>query len=326
MATDFPGGDGSPIVDFTAHFLADIDGAPIHECIERTAGAPIHGDPDEARAVQRAAGVDRMVLSQPPHIGSADAAAVRRGNDALLDIIEDDETFHGLAALPVGAGGETAAREFERCLDAGYNGGAIETRSEGIEVIDEAIEPVLEVADETGAPLLVHPKLFESVAPGVYERDEPLALNATFGREVALCESVWKVIHRGVLDRYPDLTLVYHHYGGNIAGMLGRIEGRLRRDFWPGIEETKPYPEFRRQFEERVYVDTGGYTDHRGILGSTLSELPASNVLFGSDFPYEARTPEQIEAILAAIEDVTSGTDARRIRGQNALDLLVNLD
>ncbi|MEF8786721.1 MAG: amidohydrolase family protein [Haloarculaceae archaeon] len=317
--------DGSvPTIDFACHFLPTVEDRAIHESITQTAGAPIHSDPDAALDVYRKTGVDGMVLSAPPHIGSENTEAVAHSNDALADLVATHDQLYGLAALPVAAGGDRAAREFRRCLDAGFNGGAIETDSDGVGITDPELEPVLEVADRTGAPLLVHPTLFESLAPGVYGRE--LGLNAIWGREVALGESICRAIHEGVLDRYPDLTLVYHHLGGNIASMLGRIELRLREEFWPGLDGAKPYPEFRRQLEDRIYVDTGGYGDDRAAIRRTLDAFPTSNVLFGTDFPYEARTAEGVESIRSAIDDVTSMTDADRVRGGNALEVLVNVD
>lgn len=278
-------------------------------------------DPKTLIETYRAAGLDGAVLSQPFYIGSGVPEAVATANDALLEWVEDHDTLFGLAALPTAAGGEAAAAELERCLEAGYHGGAVETKSDGVELTDDALEPVLELAEETGAPLFVHPKLDNSLHPDVL--DDRYALNATFGREAALCESIAKVIHDGVLDRYPDLKLVYHHTGGNIASILGRLHLTLEPGFWPDWGRVKPFDEFTAQLEQ-LYLDTSGYDGHPGPLRAALEAFPTSQVLLGTDYPFETRTVDALKRFQTVTADMTSGRDARRILGENAFELLVN--
>lgn len=316
----------TPVVDFSAHFYAPMLEArrPEHESINEFAGAPICTDIDALRDRYTAAGVDFAVLSQPYHIGSADTETVSEANDALLDLIESYDDLFGLAALPVAAGGEPSADEFERALERGYHGAAIETRSDNIELIDAELEPVFEVADRTESPVLVHPKLHESLGPDVL--DDHWRHNAIFGREVALAASVSKAIHEGIYDRYPNLRLVFHHNGGNIASMLGRIEGSLDRAHRRGADHLKRYEEFERQLATRVYVDTAGCYGDEGQLRASLESLPASNVLFGTDFPYEVVHPERFQNIIGSLEELRGGKEREAVLGGNALDLLVNVD
>ena len=110
-----------PTVDFATHFYSPVPDAmrDTLDGIERFDGSSVATDVDELLARLDAAGVDAGVLSQPLHMGSGDAAAVAEANDSLLEVIDAHEEFYGLAAIPTAAGGETAAREFERALDAG---------------------------------------------------------------------------------------------------------------------------------------------------------------------------------------------------------------
>jgi predicted TIM-barrel fold metal-dependent hydrolase len=267
-----------------------------------------------------AAGIDGAALSQPFFMGHADLERTATANDLLLEEIEDYGQFVGLSAIPTGAGGEVAAEEFDRCLDAGYCGGALATKSNGIELNDPEIEPILEVADQTGAPLLVHPKLDQSLHPDVL--DDTYRLNAIFGREAALSESIFKVIHDGVLDRYPDLNLVYHHLGGNIASMLGRVHLQLDDGRWPEQEHVKDYTEFKAQLEERVYLDTSGFFGYSTPLRTAFEEIPSTQLLFGTDAPYEPRSTDEGRQFVTTVEDAMSGFDSRRVLAENAIDLL----
>lgn len=301
---------GDVVLDFGAHLLPTADEED-----------PTYRDIDVAHERFTDGGLDGAVLSWSRYIGNDDVADTRRANDRLLEVVQGRENYYGLAALPNGAGGEAAAEEFERCLDAGWNGGAIETTANGRRATDEEMEPVYEVADDAGAPLLIHPKVHDSLGPGVL--DDDYLLNSVFGREVALCETVWRMIHDGFLDRFPDFTPVVHHTGGNIATMLGRIRVKMAGDP-PG--HLKSVEEFEAQLSDRVYLDTSGFGGDPAVLGPAIDVFSASNVMLGSDYPYEARTGEDFRAIIEGIEAVAEPGEVGRILGGNALDILVNLD
>lgn len=314
------------IVDFSAHYIPEsVYPAEAYAEYERQGSSfvPILEDLDEYSHILTRAGIDVGVLSNPISMGGGDADRVGTANDALLAVATECDRFYALASIPVAAGGEVAAAELERCLGNGFQGGALETKSGGVELVDDDLLPVFEVAERNGAPIFVHPKLHDSVAPGALE--ETYALNSIFGREVALAESVCKVIHAGVLDRFPGLNVVYHHFGGNLSGMLGRIHNHLDPGRWPTLQEhVKPYDAFKTQLEDRIYLDTAGFFGYPGPLQAALDAVPATQLLFGTDFPYEPRTAGDLEAYLDPIRDLASPDDTRAILGENALELLVN--
>jgi predicted TIM-barrel fold metal-dependent hydrolase len=292
---------------------------------------PVFTDPELAAERFAAGGVDAAVLSQPFYMGHGDVDAVVEANDALLDVVESYDRYYGLAAIPVAAGGEAAAAEFDRCLEAGYHGGALETMSGGYQLDDAELEPVFAVAEEHGAPLMVHPKLDDSLRPADNDDDwtvldDKYRLNAIFGREAALCESICRVVHEGVLDEFEDLNLVFHHLGGNVAAMMGRIHLHLDPGRWPNQDAMKTFEAFKRQFEERVYIDTAGFFGYPAPVRVALEELPSTQVLYGTDSPAEPRTPEEFHEFTGAVVDSCSDSDAARVLGRNTLELLANVE
>ncbi|MFA1609761.1 amidohydrolase family protein [Halobellus rubicundus] len=315
------------IIDFAAHIHPDDppENEFAHRFVERDIG-DVYRNIERYSECYDQAGIDSAVLSQPYYLGHHSAERARSANDALFEIIRDRPKYYGLASIPTAAGGEEAAAEFERCLNAGFNGGALETKTDGIELHDAEVEPILEVADQTGAPILVHPKLNESLHPDAL--DDTWMLNAVFGREVALAESICKVVHTGVLDRYPNLNLVYHHTAGNIASMMGRIHNQMEKfppEVWAGSadDQIKSYREFKRQLESRIYLDISGHYGQNSTLRTALSEFPTSQLLFGTDFPFETRTTEDFDQFVNSVGAECSETDAHRIFSENALNLLV---
>lgn len=310
-----------PVVDFGAHFHTDAFDSlrALHDVI-----GPVSEDAEAYLDWLAAGGIDAAVLSQPYFMGHHDAAAVARANDNLLDVIDRCDEYFGLAGIPVGAGRRAAAAEFERSLDNGYNGGALPTKVNGAELDDAAFEPIFEVAERRGAPIMVHPKLHDSVHADAL--DDDYLLNAVYGREVALSESISKVIHGGILDRYPGLNLVYHHLGGNIASMMGRVRLQLDPGRWPGRQENvKGFSEFRAQLEDRIYVDTSGFLGDVAPLLAASRTFPPSQILFATDAPYEPRSKAELERQVTTVTDSFPRESSRAVLGGNALDVLVNV-
>lgn len=310
-------------IDFGAHlfpldtFPEPIENGPVREIL-----GPMLHDPELLLENYNAAGISHAVLSQPFYMGHDDVEITAAANDALLEIIDAYEEFYGLAAIPVSAGGDAAASEFERALEAGYNGGALETKTNGVELTGASLEPVFDIAEKHDAPILVHPKLHQSLHPEALSDD--WRLNAIFGREAALSESISKVIHEGVLDRHPDLDLVYHHLGGNLASMLGRIHLQLESGRWPGQDDLKSFQAFSDQLRTRIYLDTSGFFGYEAPLQATLNEFPVSNVLFGTDYPFEPRDSEELESFVEVV-NTTTPNDAEAILHDNVERLLTNV-
>jgi predicted TIM-barrel fold metal-dependent hydrolase len=268
------------------------------------------------------AGIDGAVLSQPYYMGHHDTEETATANDALLEMVQEHEDLYGLAAVPVAAGSVDAAEEFERALEAGYHGGAVETSSNGIKLADDEFRPIFDVAERYDAPILVHPKLDDSLHPDAF--DDRYALNSVFGRESALSASICTVIHKGILDEYTDLNLVYHHLGGNIGAMMGRIKHRLEDGRWPDQEHVKTFADFKDQLEDRIYIDSAGFLGYQDPINTALRQFPDSQVLFGTDSPFGARDVAELNGMRESIERAASKRDANEILGGNALELLAN--
>ncbi|RDI69928.1 hypothetical protein DWB78_17435 [Halopelagius longus] len=130
------------------------------------------------------------------------------------------------------------------------------------------------------------------------------------------------MIHHGVLDRYPNLTLVYHHLGGNIASMFGRVHVQLDANRWPQQDSVLDFDDFEQTLTDRIYVDTSGFFGYAAPLRAALEVFPSSQILFGTDTPYEPRSTGEARRFASTVSDVASKSEARRILGENARSLL----
>ena len=173
---------------------------------------------------------------------------------------------------------------------------------------------------------MVHPNssFQEDSSSGPSGADDKWLINSVMGTEFALAESLIKVVHEGVLERYPNLTLVFHHNGGNLPSLLGRLEMWLNRTHRDGEDYLKTYSEFARHMEDRVYIDTAGYDGDLGAYSNTFESFPTSNVLFGTDYPYETVKTETFQKLITTMEQLNPGVEAEKVLGQNTLNLLIN--
>lgn len=283
--------------------------------LDHTVGVDRMGDPKTVIKELKEAGIDAMAFTNNSYLSHDDVEETATSNDAVLESVQRYDEFYGIAALPIEAGGDEAAAEFERSIDMGLQGAGLNKQEVGL--TDSEMEPVLEVADRTGAPLFFHIQKLPSVE---------YRFNAIFGRERAQMESISKVIHEGIYDRYPNLKIVWHHLGGNLAAMLGRLHLHADPGRWPNQENMKSFTEFKADLEERVYVDTSGYFGYTAPIRIALEELPSTQILFGTDYPWEPRSSKELTVMVNAIKDSGNNRDVERILGQNALDLMVNVD
>jgi predicted TIM-barrel fold metal-dependent hydrolase len=308
--------DDMTVIDFGAHhYPAALGEYPKGGSAVNEFGTDRLQDPETLIEEMEEGGIDIMVQSANRLLGNEDVELVEKGNDSLIDMVEEYDEFYGLGALPINAGGEIAAGEFERCLDNGLQGGGLHETEVGL--TDEEMEPVLEVADQSGAPLFIHiPEL-----PHDKHRD-----SAIFGREVAQQKSISAVIHEGIYDSYPNLNIVWHHLGGNIASMLGRVHLQLDEGRWPKQDHVVSFEEYKAQLEDRVYVDSSGFFGYTAPLRVALEEFPSTQVLFATDYPWEPRSGEELGDFVDSVLESGTRKDAKQILGENALDLMVNTD
>lgn len=193
------------------------------------------------------AGVDRAVVFGFPW---RTAETFRRENDYILEAVaRHPDRFTGLACFdPLHP---AAAREAERCLDAGLAGaGELAFYQDGITAAGRAaLEGVMAVCRERGRPVMLH-------------TNEPVGHRYP-GKSPNTLAQIY-----AVAQAFPDNTLILAHWGGGI--FFYRL---LRREV--------------REVLANVYFDTAAspflYTPDIYPTAATLAG--ADRILFGTDFP-----------------------------------------
>ena len=184
---------------------------------------------DERIAEMDAAGIDMQIVSlTAPGIEQLEAAeaislAVET-NDFVADAIKKHPArFGGFAALPIGLP-HTAAQELERRVRGQkFAGAIINGHNRGRYLDDKFFWPILESAEQLGAPIYLHPtRPPQSVIDASFGGFSPMVSEIFsgpgWGWHIETAVHVIRLILGGVFDRFPRLQIVIGHLGEGLPG------------------------------------------------------------------------------------------------------------
>jgi len=112
-------------------------------------------------------------------------------------------------------------------------------------------------------------------------------ISSLFGREYETSAAMTRLVFGGVLEKYPELKIITHHFGGMVSYLDKRIDGLydfhetlLGKRFSENL--TKRPIDYYRMF----YCDTA-YGNTPGLI-CAYSFFGADHVLFATDMPYDS--------------------------------------
>jgi predicted TIM-barrel fold metal-dependent hydrolase len=194
-------------------------------------------------------------------------------NDAAARMQRDyPDHFVGLAHIPP-LEGEPALRELERALgELDLRGATISSQVNGLSLDAKELQSFFERVAKLGAVVFVHPAL----APKGYDLLKDYMLPLILTREFDLGVAVTRLIAGGVLDRYPELKLVFAHFGGGLAGYKERIARSSYRFKLPKSFED---------YFDLLYFDMAGFEGSPIALRCALEGIRPDRMVFGTDYP-----------------------------------------
>jgi uncharacterized protein len=229
-------------------------------------------------------------------------------NDRLK---EGEERFpgriKGLAHIPP-LGGTEAFAELKRCREElGFRGAAAFNLVSDKNLDDSAMWPFYEKLCEHGMFLFIHPYL----KSGYLEFPEYDVNRSTY-REGMLQTSLVRLINGGVLDDFPTLKIVYSHLGGGFAANLNRIISYQDKEFWGVAAHPLAGRKCKRDFLEyldMIMFDTGGIIADVDAIKMALMKVKPTSIVFGTDYPFEIRSPEVMKRFIADIRALPLPSD-----------------
>jgi predicted TIM-barrel fold metal-dependent hydrolase len=269
-----------------------------------------------------AAGVDVCVLSHtvPGVQGIVDAAeavaAARDVNDFLASAVAKHPTrFAGFASVPL-QDPQAAAKELERATTrlglkgVMVNGYTNTADGRGGYLDEPRCLPFWEAAAALRAPVYIHPR--PPLEQRAFEGHAQL-LGATWGFAPETAAHALRIVHSGLLDRLPALTIVLGHLGETLPYFAWRIQ----HCFEYNPSDKRLERRLQDYLSENFYVSTSGFFSDQAIINAVLT-IGADRILFAVDYPYETMAPATQWLERAPISE----PDRRKIAYGNAAKLL----
>lgn len=258
----------------------------------------MHMTVEERVADMDALGVDMQMLS--PQAGfyqyelpaSTTKVIARETNDAIAAIVEQYPTrFCGVGTLPMQQV-DIAIEELRRITDShGLKGAVISDHVAGATYEEPQFDPFWEAVQELGAVIFFHQGINDHRA-----RVGKFHLNNTIGNLAEHTMNYGVMASGGVLDRYPDLKLIFAHGGGYIPFAVARMDkaaGRWPMDTpaagqyvapyqaLPGYEGSSKYAP--SEYLNRFFYDCCVYGPAQ--LRFLIDQVGIDRIVFGTDSP-----------------------------------------
>ncbi|MGH7246638.1 MAG: amidohydrolase family protein [Pseudomonadota bacterium] len=313
------------IVDFQHHFTPRElirqdpgDRLVLHYDMQGAPSYTVHSllyDLDEHVRMMDVAGIDAAWLTSAAGM-CADVETSRFVNDKASQAERDyPGRFIGAAhAHPLG--GVAAFKELARCRhELGFAGVTITSEFDGSWIDAAEMEPFWGEVCKLGMFVFVHPALKLNHSSEFDAYDTARAV----GREFSLIMATIRLINSGVFDHHPELTVHMAHLAGGIASMLARIRSFQDKVFWGTAGNarhgTKSKQDLDYYIRHNLVFDTAGFAGGIAAVKTALIEIPASRIVFATDYPQEIRKREKARDFVRDIRAL--GADGDRILSGN---------
>lgn len=301
------------IIDAHSHYMPP-------EIAQNTSFYKVHwSDVGRHIALMDQVGIERAVLLYPTsdaHLHMGGWRNVCRVYNAAISAVvrKHPQRFVGAAILPLGdASG--LREELARLPDASLNFISLASSYEQRYLDDEEFSPVFAFAQDHKMPIHVHSQIINPIGEERV-RDPLLSPVLEYVFDITMC--IGKLLMSGVFLKYPDVKIIFAHYGGVLPFVKERFDNTYvmlrKRNL---VKDLTGLPS---DFFKNLYFDLSG-SQSLGALLCALELVDAEHILFGSDFPANQNIPGTIETILRSH---LSGPQKEAILYGNAQKLLVH--
>ena len=274
-----PAGISARRIDMHHHFappawIAEVKGRPLLQ------PANTRWTPEQSIEDMDRGGVAAAVVSiTNPGIWFGDASQTRRlaraCNEYGAKLMQDHPTRFGLFAVMPLPDVDATLAEIAYAYDTLEADGVGLLTSYGDTWLGHgAYRPVMEELNRRKAIVAVHPTAANccrnlDYAPGVGPGSMEYGTDTT--------RAIMGVAFSGDAVRFPDIRFIWSHAGGTVPFLAARIEGAAG-----GATDALPNG-FTSELK-KFHYDLAGAAN-RGAIASLLQLVPATQILFGTDFP-----------------------------------------
>jgi aminocarboxymuconate-semialdehyde decarboxylase len=263
------------------------------------------GDMENRVRVLDKLGFDKQVLTLarptvwmglPP---DAIQSLMRLANDAVAEAARSfPDRFIPVGTLPVPT--EDFLPELDRCIEElGMAGIQIFTNVDGVPLDSPRFRSFFAKVNAGRIPVWIHPQLVEGWS-------EEYVLDKMFGWIYETTIALSRLVFSGLMDDFPNLTIISHHMGGMVPHFAGRIKHTYElRDIFPGTGlvtlPRDPLEYFRKFYGDTATMLSGA--EHALECGRSF--FGPEHIILATDYPFGPRQGEDsardaLQAIKAA--------------------------
>lgn len=246
-------------------------------------------------------------------------------NDGLAEVVaQNPKHFVGWSALLPMNAPDAAAKEAERALKNGANAVQLCTNANGIPLDEPRFLPIFEVIARSGKPILLHPARTREMPDFPTEKVSKYEICSVLGWPYETGVTLARLIFSGIMDRFPELTVIAHHLGGVVPYLEGRVGHSF--DQLGARTSDEDYGAILKSLKKRpfdYFKDYYGDTAMEGARAATVCGIEffgADHVVFASDCPFDKeKGPGYIRDTLKVLNAIAlADVDREKIFYRNA--------
>jgi predicted TIM-barrel fold metal-dependent hydrolase len=214
-------------------------------------------------------------------------------NDGFAEIsAKYPKHFPGWVAQAAIAAPDAGVREADRSLKNGALGVQINTNIAGRPLDNPEFEPLFAFMEKSGKPMWMHPARGANFPDYLSEKVSKYEIWWTLGWSYETAAAMARLVFSGTLDRYPDLKIITHHFGGVVPMLEGRIgpgwdqlgSRTSNEDLSQVLKRLRrrPLDYFKHVFYTDTAVFGGVPATHAGLAFYDLDKI-----VFASDCPFD---------------------------------------
>jgi aminocarboxymuconate-semialdehyde decarboxylase len=214
-------------------------------------------------------------------------------NDGFAELCaKNSDRFPGWVAQTAMTAPEAGARECERAIKNGALGVQIYTNVAGRPLDDPEFEPFFAVMNRLGKPVWMHPARGANFPDYLTEKKSRYEIWWTFGWSYETGAAMARLVFSKIMDKYPNLKIITHHFGGIVPMLEGRIGpgwdqigARTSDEDLQAVKNSlkkRPLDYFKQDF----YTDTAAFGGQPATVCG-LAFYPTEKVVFASDCPFD---------------------------------------
>lgn len=268
---------------------------------KRMREVPCIHDLDERRRVVDTFNDYAQILSYPmpplEMLAKGDGAQVRADakliNDEFAEICAKyDDHFPGWVAQGALGSADAGVAEAERAIKNGALGVQIYTNVAGKPLDDPAFEPFFAAMEKLDKPIWLHPARGAAFADYASEKKSKFEIWWAFGWSYETGAAMARLVFSRIMDKYPKLKIITHHFGGIVPMLEGRIgpgwdqlgSRTSDEDLTIVLKSLKKRP--LDYFKHTFYADTATFSA-KPALDAGFAFYDLDKIVFASDCPFD---------------------------------------